>query len=552
MTTLIPKYDLKNGGTTPTGAVNRAINEKLYERISVKDFGAIGDNIADDTVAFQNAIAYSKTLAVTNGGAKLYIPAGNYKISSALDFTMTYGFVVEGDGPATILRFNGVNTVCIDMTASYDMSFRDFTLAVSTGAPDAGILMARGISQECSNNFFLRVEMFGGFNKAVIYNYCSEGFYMYDCLLSNVTPSGCAYLDTGDNLGTNEGITSPFTTIGSGAYSNTLKYFYTSEFASTATTGVNDAIRLRGLADFAFDGCFIVNALSATPSRSGVYIDITGNVDVARGSFTNFRFEGGRQPGHGFYVEGSNQTILNIDIHDGVIDTPGSMLYCPTGKISGLNWYGIYGNNGLAVTVNRLELSTVKAQAINILGTLYSSTIWTDLAISVIVATDHKNNYFDITTGQYIYENLNIIQSSQYTGMLTIQDLRVTGGSAATFKNSTGSSVGAITTNGTNTAYVTSSDYRLKENILPMTGALNTISALKPVTYDWISNKSKGQGFIAHELQAIVPDAVVGKKDEIDEKGQPKYQGVDTSYLVATLVSAVQELKAEVDALKAK
>jgi hypothetical protein len=112
--------------------------------------------------------------------------------------------------------------------------------------------------------------------------------------------------------------------------------------------------------------------------------------------------------------------------------------------------------------------------------------------------------------------------------------------------------VGAITTSGSNTSYVTSSDYRLKENIAPMTGALATVQALKPCTYTWKADGSDGQGFIAHELAEVVPDAVTGQKDAVDEDGNPKYQGVDTSFLVATLTAAIQELKAELDGVKAE
>jgi hypothetical protein len=101
-------------------------------------------------------------------------------------------------------------------------------------------------------------------------------------------------------------------------------------------------------------------------------------------------------------------------------------------------------------------------------------------------------------------------------------------------------------------AYNTSSDYRLKENIAPMTGALNKVAQLKPVTYNWKIDGSAGQGFIAHELQAVVPDCVTGEKDAVDKDGNPEYQGVDTSFLVATLTAAIQELKAELDATKAE
>ena len=111
--------------------------------------------------------------------------------------------------------------------------------------------------------------------------------------------------------------------------------------------------------------------------------------------------------------------------------------------------------------------------------------------------------------------------------------------------------VGRINTSGSSTSYVTSSDYRLKENIAPMTGALAKISQLKPVTYKWKSDNTDGQGFIAHELQTIIPDAVVGVKDAIDENGNPKYQGIDTSFLVATLTAAIQEQQALITQLQA-
>jgi hypothetical protein len=115
--------------------------------------------------------------------------------------------------------------------------------------------------------------------------------------------------------------------------------------------------------------------------------------------------------------------------------------------------------------------------------------------------------------------------------------------------------VGLIQTNGSGTSYITSSDYRLKENVAPMTGALAKVALLKPCTYTWKIDGSDGQGFIAHELQAVVPDAVSGEKDAVetytDEDGNEqtriKPQGVDTSFLVATLTAAIQELKAVVD-----
>jgi hypothetical protein len=145
------------------------------------------------------------------------------------------------------------------------------------------------------------------------------------------------------------------------------------------------------------------------------------------------------------------------------------------------------------------------------------------------------------------------------TGGSTQVALSTTGGGTPFLLNTTAdtniinfyrssTNVGTISVSTTNTAYNTSSDYRLKENIAPMTGALAKVTQLKPCTYTWKANGSAGQGFIAHELQAVVPDSVTGVKDAVDAEGNPVHQGVDTSYLVATLTAAIQELNAKVEA----
>jgi len=123
---------------------------------------------------------------------------------------------------------------------------------------------------------------------------------------------------------------------------------------------------------------------------------------------------------------------------------------------------------------------------------------------------------------------------------------------AISFRYNTSTEVGKITCTSTATTYTTSSDYRLKENVQPMVGALDKIAQLNPVTYNWKSDGSDGQGFIAHELQAVIPDCVSGEKDAVDDEGNPKHQGVDTSFLVATLVKAVQEQQTIILALEAR
>jgi hypothetical protein len=124
---------------------------------------------------------------------------------------------------------------------------------------------------------------------------------------------------------------------------------------------------------------------------------------------------------------------------------------------------------------------------------------------------------------------------------------------AGFYNNGTSYSLaGSITVSGITVVYGSVSDYRLKENVMPMTTGLATIAALKPVTYTWISTKEEGEGFIAHELQAVVPNAVAGVKDDVDKDGKIKAQNVDYGKIVVHLVAAIQELSVKNDALEAR
>ena len=157
---------------------------------------------------------------------------------------------------------------------------------------------------------------------------------------------------------------------------------------------------------------------------------------------------------------------------------------------------------------------------------------------------DSSGNLLVGRTSQFGFEKVGITYAGNNNWGLGLNDtFSNTSANTAIQFNKNGSNVGSITTTNSATAYVTSSDYRLKENIASMTDALNLVQQLKPVTYDWKIGGSS-QGFIAHELQSVVPDCVVGEKDAVDADGNPKYQGIDTSFLVATLTAAIQELKA--------
>jgi hypothetical protein len=118
-----------------------------------------------------------------------------------------------------------------------------------------------------------------------------------------------------------------------------------------------------------------------------------------------------------------------------------------------------------------------------------------------------------------------------------------------------GDGCGSITSNssGNSSAYNTSSDYRLKENEVAISDGITRLNQLKPYRFNW--KKSPDyivDGFFAHEVQQIIPEAVVGEKDAVDKDGNIERQMIDHSKLVPLLVAAVKELSQQVEDLKKK
>ena len=119
------------------------------------------------------------------------------------------------------------------------------------------------------------------------------------------------------------------------------------------------------------------------------------------------------------------------------------------------------------------------------------------------------------------------------------------------FRNSSNTQVGSISINASATAYNTSSDYRLKENVVTSWDATTRLKQLKPSRFNFIENPNNTvDGFLAHEVSAIVPEAISGTKDALDADGNPDYQGIDQSKLVPLLVKTIQELEARITALE--
>jgi len=128
---------------------------------------------------------------------------------------------------------------------------------------------------------------------------------------------------------------------------------------------------------------------------------------------------------------------------------------------------------------------------------------------------------------------------------------RTAGTNIIEFHNPNGE-VGGIQTSNSATAYNTSSDYRLKENVDYTWDATTRLKQLKPARFNFIVDDTNTlvDGFLAHEVSSIVPEAISGEKDAVKEDGSIQTQGIDQSKLVPLMVKTIQELEARIKTLE--
>ena len=186
--------------------------------------------------------------------------------------------------------------------------------------------------------------------------------------------------------------------------------------------------------------------------------------------------------------------------------------------------------------------------------------------------------YFAPTGSDNAYATLFIVHNSAQKHGIVLKDMNSSGGPQLDFRNSSGTQVGSISASASAATYNTSSDYRLKENVDYTWDATTRLKQLKPARFNWIVDDTNTlvDGFIAHEVSGIVPEAISGTKDAMvdqeyeitpavkDEEGNivteavmgtrsvPDHQGIDQSKLVPLLTKALQEQQTTIEALEAR
>jgi len=213
-----------------------------------------------------------------------------------------------------------------------------------------------------------------------------------------------------------------------------------------------------------------------------------------------------------------------------------------TGGTTGGNYWGI----GVDGSENRLVFA-------------YDANSQASLAADSKMILDSSGRiYFNTTTNFVGQGNTSTGQMFQTEG--TAYFSRASGYSLGLNRNGdgeltnfsrSGSFVGSINVTSSSTSYNTSSDYRLKENVADMTGAIDRVKALAPKRFNFIVDADTTvDGFLAHEAQTVVPEAISGSHNEVDEDGNAVMQGIDQSKLVPLLTGALQEAIAKIETLE--
>jgi len=293
-----------------------------------------------------------------------------------------------------------------------------------------------------------------------------------------------------------------------------------------------------GLSDV--DGSAATPAIRGTDANTGIFFPAADTIAFAEGGAEVARFDSSGNFGLGVTPSAWGTTSKAMQFSTGAFEARSASFSSNTNAYFNSGW--LYVGTGRATLYNQTAGQHVWYNSA-------SGTAGNAITFTQAMTLDASGNLLvGLTSGLGGLVNIPVTASLWGIG------LKNTGasGNMIVFLNSSGTSVGSIFSDASSTSYVTSSDYRLKNTISPMTDALAKVALFKPVTYKWNIDGSDGQGFIAHELAEVCPQAVTGEKDAVNEDGSIKPQGIDTSFLVATLTAAIQEQQALITTLTAR
>ena len=272
-------------------------------------------------------------------------------------------------------------------------------------------------------------------------------------------------------------------------------------------------------------------------------------------------------------LDASGRLLINSTTADSTSGISGAKLQVLGGIVAGIDGLGTGGTGYIAFN-SAMASAPTSAHPIIYHRQGVGLGLQSDYAISFAINGSTEAARIDSSGNLGIgtasaYANVSLYLGTATNGATAQGGISFSGGGTATFDTGhasgtasgtpyqryvyNGSVIGSITQSGTTAVlYNTTSDYRLKSNVQPITTGLSIINQLNPVNFTWISDNEADTGFLAHEFQAIIPRSVTGEKDAVDADGKPIYQQMDNSGAIPYLVAAIKELNAEIQSLKAE
>jgi len=537
---IVPATDVtyNEGGT---GAVNTTVQAKLQESVSVKDFGAVGNGTTDDTAAIQAAL---------NASTSVFFPAGKYLISSALGLHSNQ--VIYGVGPQTggnknnsyIVTNTAVSPAMITSANNPDpvvgVIIKDLSLINNAGTACINVTDATtGLVGICQNVSLAGspcvVGTGSGTNPVMNFDRCN---------FQSLSASASCISLTGNNTYNDFTVTNSVFNCGSGAYGLLIN----------CTSGSSTALT---------QGISILNNVFETANGGAIKIGSPYVANIVGNYFDDA--PSATQPViYLFTSSGSNYhpACVNIIGNYSSLTTDVSFLGGSDSVISGNRFASVdlNGSNGIYCVNNQGAVNYKNSNATN------------------FIIGSNSVPYHQFPWGIYVNSDL-----SQGPGVLYVQTNSSTTNPYVYFQNYSGNQVGSISTNSANVSYNTSSDRRLKSNISTITSEQSgpIIDALQPRAFTWNADGSSDVGFIADEIQKVIPKSVTGEPNAtiqignvVDSTGKilktgitqpsnlsngeawvatgtkPVYQMLDASQpeMIAYLVAEMQSLRARLKA----
>ena len=539
-----------NLGTTGGDAVlNIKLNSSGAQAIDI--IGRSSDNAS--SIIFRNNANTTNTGAITVGSTGIAWASGSSGATKML--LDTSGNLVVGD--TTSEAKLDIASTTIDSTTTQRIRAQN----------GSGQRVALDIQVDGANSLSKFLMGTGGGATSELFRFSPTQFAVINSVGYSIGGAGDTTIGTIKNVGGALSVASDGTrdvNIGSDTVTNAIFVE-----GSNGRVGINNSTPGRTLdVRDANNGEIAVRSTSAGASNTaGVYVDgyssnTSGatanggaqlslqNNDTTSGNFNAIRsIDAGGQVTSAIMMKNISQTNNdgNIEIYSrpsggsltrrGVWKSDGGLLIDVPGTGNALE-VSMVDNQASAISISQ---STNEYFVIDTTDFSESIQIAGTAAADLLIGTTSKG-----TTRAYFED------ASNARMVLSLGTSTTAASTLAAFKNPNGT-VGTISTNGTATAYNTSSDYRLKENVVPMLGAADRVKLLKPVNFNFIADPETAvDGFLAHELAEVIPEAVTGDKDAVDEDNNPIYQGIDQSKVVPLLTAALQEALDKIEDLEAR